>query len=197
MGRCLVDNSLNSYWSTKKIRRSSQILLDHIKGQFPEIQEKDDYQIVPVHNHPELMIQTADLINAQWPRSLMARLVTLQASNDNLPCNLIVTKMKNKVVVAHAKITPIPSDRTSCFIESVVVAKCLRGQGIGTLLMQNTETYCKNQLDIKTVYLSTIDQVKFYSRLGYEICEPINIFGNRSFVRNSTSRKTYMKKLLT
>lgn len=167
------------------------------QGQFPEIQTDDDYEVVPVHHHPELRLQTADLINSQWPRSQMARIVTLQASSDNLPCNLIATKMKNKVVVGHLKLTPIPSDRSSCFVESVVVAKCFRGQGIGSLLMQKAEMYCKDQLGIETIYLSTIDQQRFYSRLGYDICEPINIFGNRSFIRNSTTKKTYMKKLLT
>lgn len=152
---------------------------------------------MPVHNYPKLILQTADLINTQWPRSQIARIVTLQASNDKLPCNLIATKMKHKVVVGHLKITPIPSDRKSCFIESVVVAKCYRGQGIGSLLMQRTEVYCRDQLGIETVYLSTFDQQRFYSRLGYVICEPINIFGNRSFVKNPTTKKTYMKKLLT
>ncbi|XP_063703260.1 N-alpha-acetyltransferase 80 [Culicoides brevitarsis] len=197
MGKKMVDNSLNAYWSATKIRRSSQILLEHIKGQSPEIQSDDDeYDVVPVHNYPKLILQTADLINAQWPRSQMARVVTLQSSCDNLPCNLIVTKMKHKVVVGHLKITPIPSDRKSCFIESVVVAKCYRGQGIGSLLMERAESYCRDK-GIETIYLSTYDQQRFYSRLGYDICEPINIFGNRSFVRNSTTKKTYMKKLLT
>lgn len=167
------------------------------QGQSPEIQSDDDYDVVPVHNYPKLILQTADLINSQWPRSQMARVVTLQASSDKLPCNLIATKMKHKVVVGHLKITPIPSDRKSCFIESVVVAKCYRGQGIGSLLMQKAEVCCRDQLGIETIYLSTYDQQRFYSRLGYDICEPINIFGNRSFVRNSTTKKTYMKKSLT
>lgn len=149
-----------------------------------------------VHKHPKLILQTADLINSQWPRSQMARVVTLQSSNDSLPCNLIATKMKNKFVVGHLKITPIPSDRKSCFIESVVVAPIMRGQGIGSLLMHEAEKFCK-KIGIETVFLSTYDKQSFYSRLNYEICEPINIFGQRSFVRNSTTKKTYMKKILT
>lgn len=31
MGRNLVDNSLDVYWSAKKVRKCSQILLNHIK----------------------------------------------------------------------------------------------------------------------------------------------------------------------
>ena len=82
------------------------------------------------------------------------------------------------------------------FFRSVVVAPCLRGQGIGTQLMQRAETHCKDSLGIQTVYLSTYDKQSFYSKLGYQVCEPISIFGTRNFGVNIATKKTYMKKNL-
>lgn len=87
-------------------------------------------------------------------------------------------------------------DFLKLYLRSVVVTKNLRGQGIGTQLMDQAENYCKNELGIKTIYLSTYDKQSFYLKLGYEICEPISIFGTRNFGVNSTTKKTYMKKLL-
>lgn len=146
--------------------------------------------------NPHLIDQTVELINAQWPRSRGARLNTLNSSSDRLPCCLVATKNKNQLVVGHVKITPVPSEKTACFLESVVVAKSLRGQGIGTQLMQEAESYCKSTIGVKTVYLSTFDKQSFYLKLGYEICEPISIFGTRNFGVNSATKKTYMKKEL-
>ena len=79
---------------------------------------------------------------------------------------------------------------------SVVVSSSLRGQGIGTRLMVKAEDYCKINFGIKIVYLSTYDKQSFYQRLGYEICEPISIFGTRNFGAKLATKKTYMKKNL-
>lgn len=46
------------------------------------------YNVVPIHQHPELMSQCCRLINSEWPRSEVARMRSLEASCDNLPTSL-------------------------------------------------------------------------------------------------------------
>lgn len=47
-----------------------------------------EYNVVPIHKHPELMSQCCRLINSEWPRSEVARMRSLEASCDNLPTSL-------------------------------------------------------------------------------------------------------------
>lgn len=135
---------------------------------------------------------------------------SLTSSKDSLPTCLVLTKLKSSsdnkpddkkddspTVMAHLKLTPIPSIPTACFIESVVVWKALRGQGIGSYFMNEAEKYCKYLLKLDEIYLSTIDKEDFYKKLGYEPCPPVSIFGgpcNGTF--NPVTKKKYMKKVL-
>ena len=135
---------------------------------------------------------------------------SLESSKDSLPTCLVLTKTKSstsdnknasedetQTVLAHLKLTPIPSRPFACFIESVVVLKSLRGQGVGSYFMNEAEKYCKFNLKNEVVYLSTIDKQDFYKKLGYEVCEPISIFGGPSNgVFKPFTKKTYMKKVL-
>lgn len=150
-----------------------------------------------MHERPELMEDTAQLINSEWPRSLGARLAQLRSSTAQLPTSLLLLK-NDLVVLGHLKLTPIGSHPDCCFVESVVVAKDCRGQGLGTLLMRHAELYCVTRLRLKCIYLSTIDQMKFYAKLGYTECEPISIYGNVNFRRPHpvTGKKVYMKRSL-
>lgn len=85
----------------------------------------------------------------------------------------------------------------ACFIESVVVWESLRGQGIGSYLMNEAEKYCKYSLRLDEIYLSTTDKEAFYKKLGYEPCEPVSIFGGPCRgVFNPITKKKYMKKTL-
>ncbi|XP_058057775.1 N-alpha-acetyltransferase 80-like [Anopheles bellator] len=153
------------------------------------------YRVVPIHKHRELMDQCIALINSEWPRSYTARLWSLESSKDTLPTSFVLTAgdEKRSVVLAHAKMSPIPADREAVFVESVVVARDHRGQGIGRLLMREVENHCFQNLKLKTIYLCTIDQQAFYTKLGYECCKAINIFGSRPTFNKST-KKTWMAK---
>lgn len=46
-------------------------------------------QIVALHDHPELIGQTAELLNSHWKKSEEARLDLLKQSNDNFPINFV------------------------------------------------------------------------------------------------------------
>lgn len=130
-----------------------------------------------LHQHPELMKQCCDLVNDEWPRSETARMLSLRTSCDKMPTCLILLS-KDKKVIGHCKLTPIPSIKESCFVESVVISKSLRGKGLGTFLMKAIEEYCRQVLKLKMIHLSTKGQEIFYEKLGYEICEPITIYGS-------------------
>lgn len=121
---------------------------------------------------------------------------SLEASCDNLPTSLVLTRDYNQTVLAHIKISAIQSKMRCCFVESVVVDRKLRGQGLGKLIMRYAEDYCREFLLLDTIYLSTVDQVGFYEKLNYEVCAPVSMFGPRNCTLPNLSKKTYMKKSL-
>lgn len=159
--------------------------------------------MLPIHRAKELIPETIKLINQEWPRSIGARMWSLESSKDELPTCLVLTKVSKSdniddpTVLAHLKLTPIPSIPSACFIESVVVWKSLRGQGVGSHLMSEAEKYCKFVLKLEEIYLSTTDKENFYEKLGYSSCAPVSIFGgpcNGSF--NPVTKKKYFRKRL-
>lgn len=141
--------------------------------------ETENLSVLLLHKHPEFLRACCDLINDEWPRSETARMMSLQASCDNLPTSLILVS-DAKQILGHLKLTPIPAIPESCFIETVVISKALRGKKLGSFLMRRAEEYCKNVLKLEKVYLSTKGQENFYAKLGYVICEPISIYGSGS-----------------
>lgn len=156
------------------------MLFLHFISENPVIKmQMENLQVLLLHKHPEFLKECCDLINDEWPRSETARMMSLQASCDHLPTSLILINDK-KLVLGHCKLTPIPSIPDSCFIETVVISKALRGQKLGTYLMKKVESYCKKVLELKMLHLSTKGQEKFYSKLGYEVCPPVSIFDTRT-----------------
>ncbi|XP_018328926.1 N-acetyltransferase 6 [Agrilus planipennis] len=137
--------------------------------------EESDLKVVPLHHFPEYTLQCCRLLNNEWKRSDAARLHSLKSSSDSLPTSLIL--LINKELIGHCKLSPIPSIKHACFIESVVIDRKLRGKGYGSFLMREAEKHCKNNLNLKTIYLSTTDRISFYFKLGYSQCEPVSIYG--------------------
>lgn len=167
------------------------------KDSVPSSPSTSGLTVVGMHERTELMEDVAQLINSEWPRSMGARLAQLRVSSEQLPTSLLLLK-NDLVVLGHLKLSPIGSQPNCCFVESVVISKDCRGQGLGTLLMRHAELYCMSRLGLNCIYLSTLDQVKFYSKLGYEECEPVNIYGNANFRRPNQvpAKKVYMKRSL-
>lgn len=122
------------------------------------------------------MEECCKLINDEWPRSETARMMMLQASCDTLPTSLILIRDRT-LVLGHCKLTRIPNIPESCFLETVVISKKFRGQKLGSFLMTKVEEYCKNELKLTMVHLSTKGQENFYSKLGYSVCAPVSIYG--------------------
>lgn len=139
--------------------------------------ESENLTVLLLHKHPEYLRPCCELINDEWPRSETARMMSLQASCDQLPTSLILVN-DSKQIIGHCKLTPIPAIPESCFIETVVISKTLRGKKLGSYLMKKVEEYCKTVLVLEKVYLSTKGQENFYAKLGYVICEPVSIYGS-------------------
>lgn len=138
--------------------------------------EPENLKVLRLHEHPEYLKPCCELINDEWPRSETARMMSLQASCDHLPTSLILINDK-KDLLGHCKLTPIPSIPESCFIETVVISKSMRGKKLGSYLMRQVEEYSRNELSLKMLHLSTKGQENFYAKLGYEVCAPVSIYG--------------------
>ncbi|XP_059047491.1 N-alpha-acetyltransferase 80 [Achroia grisella] len=154
--------------------------------------ETENLSVLLLHYYPQYLKQCCDLINEEWPRSETARMMSLQASRDALPTSFILVQDK-KCVIGHCKLTPIPSIPESCFVESVVISKTLRGKKLGSYLMKHIEDYCKNVLNLKMIHLSTKGQENFYSKLGYTVCKPVSIYGtclSNKYIIEPHSHKT-------
>ncbi|XP_066206419.1 LOW QUALITY PROTEIN: hyaluronidase-3-like [Saccopteryx leptura] len=100
----------------------------------------------PVHCRPELLDACADLINEQWPRSRASRLHSLGQSSDNFPLCLVLlsphpTPGKASIVVGHARLSRVLDRPQSLLVETVVVARALRGRGFGRCLMEGFHSW--------------------------------------------------------
>ncbi|XP_028981862.1 N-alpha-acetyltransferase 80 isoform X2 [Diachasma alloeum] len=130
------------------------------------------YTIVPMHERPDLLKETSRLINSQWPASERRRLRTLEASCDNFPINLIL--LKDDRVIGHCRMSRMPSQEDSCFMETFVIDREHRSQGLGSKLLQAAGELMSKK-GIKNSFLSTKGQEQFYSKNGYKICETADI----------------------
>ncbi|GFR93149.1 N-acetyltransferase 6 [Elysia marginata] len=103
---------------------------------------------------------------------------SINKSTDSLPVSLAFVKRSGKSdqVLGFSKISAVQGINEAGLVESVVLREKDRGKGLGRVLMNLTEEY-GHRLGIKTMYLSTKDKEGFYSRLGYEKCQPVLSLG--------------------
>ncbi|XP_055984995.1 N-alpha-acetyltransferase 80 [Sorex fumeus] len=139
----------------------------------------------PVHCRPELLDACADLINEQWPRSRASRLHSLGQSSDAFPLCLMLlgpcpTPKAAPIVVGHARLSRVLNRPESLLVETVVVARALRGRGFGRRLMEGLEDFAQAR-GFHRLHLTTQDQLHFYTHLGYRPGEPVQglVFASR------------------
>ncbi|XP_071963751.1 N-alpha-acetyltransferase 80-like isoform X2 [Antedon mediterranea] len=189
------------------------------KCSYLKIPNNRRYDLVALHDTGlglSLVESCVELLNSEWPRSHSARLHSLKKSNDSLPVCFALVEVdvctQSSSTVGHSRIIKVMGQPDSVLIESVVVPKCRRGEGIGRILMELTETCCK-KLGFTTIYLSTKDKERFYSHLGYSVCNPVNTIGAQmqsnlgtddngvsyqdSLISNSCENTEVQKPLLT
>ncbi|XP_052493532.1 LOW QUALITY PROTEIN: N-alpha-acetyltransferase 80, partial [Budorcas taxicolor] len=157
---------------------SAQLTLDPARQ--PEetpVPKLVELTLEPVHCRPELLDACADLINEQWPRSRASRLHSLGQSSDAFPLCLMLlsprpTPEAAPIVVGHARLSRVLDRPQSLLVETVVVARALRGRGFGRRLMEGLEAFARAR-GFRRLHLTTHDQLHFYAHLGYQLGEPV------------------------
>ncbi|XP_053233412.1 N-alpha-acetyltransferase 80 [Podarcis raffonei] len=145
---------------------------------------------VPLHQRPDLLEACADLINEEWKRSRTSRIHSLQRSSNSFPMCLVLIRTQRSVedtaegktaksqcqLLGHARLSRVVGQPKSLFVETVVVAKALRGKGYGRKLMEAVEQYAKSR-SYRRLHLTTHDKQQFYAHLGYSLSKPVQCAG--------------------
>ncbi|XP_078001043.1 N-alpha-acetyltransferase 80-like [Glandiceps talaboti] len=134
-----------------------------------------DFGLYSLHSRPDLMEDCAELLNSEWHRSKAARLNMLERSKDELPYSLVMVEKTDgrEVLVGHSRLCKVIGQGNAVLIESVVISKDRRGQGLGRKLMEMTESHSKG-MQYDTIYLCTHDKQDFYQHIGYIYCDAVN-----------------------
>ncbi|KAM6413837.1 N-alpha-acetyltransferase 80 isoform 2-T2 [Rhynochetos jubatus] len=143
----------------------------------------EELSLVPLHQRPELLEACAELLGEEWGKSRASRLHTLQRSSDAFPACLLLLRSQGPVeapaarespcqLVGHVRLSRVAGRPRDLFVESVVVARALRGQGYGRQLMEATERWARVR-GFSCLHLTTHDKQYFYAHLGFVLGEPV------------------------
>ncbi|CAM9355591.1 unnamed protein product, partial [Bubo scandiacus] len=143
----------------------------------------EELSLVPLHQRPELLEACAELLGEEWGKSRASRLHTLQRSSDAFPACLLLLRSRGPAeaptaregpcqLVGHVRLSRVASRPRDLFVESVVVARALRGQGYGRQLMEATERWARAR-GFGRLHLTTHDKQHFYAHLGFVLGEPV------------------------
>ncbi|XP_057263815.1 N-alpha-acetyltransferase 80 [Pezoporus wallicus] len=137
----------------------------------------EELTLVPLHQRPELLEACAELLREEWGKSRASRLHMLQRSSDSFPACLLLLRSQGTAeapcqLVGHVRLSRVAARPRSLFVESVVVARALRGQGYGRRLMEATEQWARAR-GFGCLHLTTHDKQHFYAHLGFVLGEPV------------------------
>ncbi|XP_053200294.1 N-alpha-acetyltransferase 80-like [Panonychus citri] len=168
-------------------------------------------RIVKLHNWPILMDDCCSLLNQEWPRSKTARIHSLSKSSDYFPmCLCLIDDGDNNSIIkletnsngdpldkpigqliGHVKVSR-GSLEGEAYIESLIICKSRRGQGLGSQFMVSIEQFIKS-IGFTSITLHTIDASNFYSKLGYSLITTIEALGPASVNIIAGETKTQSK----
>ncbi|XP_071295911.1 N-alpha-acetyltransferase 80 isoform X1 [Agelaius tricolor] len=144
----------------------------------------EELSLVPLHQRPELLEACAELLGEEWGKSRASRLHSLQRSSDAFPTCLLLLRSRGPSdspasprqgpceLVGHVRLSRVLSRPHDLFVESVVVARALRGRGYGRRLMEAAERWARAR-GFRCLRLTTHDKQHFYAHLGYVLGEPV------------------------
>ncbi|XP_053932574.1 N-alpha-acetyltransferase 80 isoform X2 [Cuculus canorus] len=147
----------------------------------------EELSLVPLHRRPELLEACAELLGEEWGKSRASRLHRLQRSSDAFPTCLLLLRSRSPAeapatapaahegpcqLVGHVRLSRVAGRPRDLFVESVVVARALRGQGYGRRLMEATEQWARER-GFGCLHLTTHDKQHFYAHLGFVLGEPV------------------------
>ncbi|NXN34983.1 NAT6 acetyltransferase, partial [Rhinoptilus africanus] len=136
-----------------------------------------ELSLVPLHQRPELLEACAKLLGEEWGKSRASRLHTLQRSSDAFPTCLLLLRSQGCAegpaaregpcqLVGHVRLSRVAGRPRDLFVESVVVARALRGQGYGRGVLAESS----GESLLETPHR---DAKHFYAHLGYVRGEPV------------------------
>ncbi|CAO4369022.1 unnamed protein product [Caenorhabditis nigoni] len=129
-------------------------------------------KVVTLASHENLLIESCELLNSEWPRSMGCREHSQRKSCRESPPMSFLLLDSDEKLIGHARICKLPNRPSALWIESVMIKKDRRGQGLGKFLMFEVENFMrKHRFD--EAFLSTEDQCGFYESIGYQKCDPI------------------------
>ena len=134
-------------------------------------------QLLPLHDHPELIPAVCTMLNNQWPRSDASRIMWLRGSTPSLPTSYVLVDTEHNVL-GHARVAASlrVGGTTSCvsgIVTSVIIHPEHRRKGMGRSLLSLVEACCRHRFG--RVVLWTSDQVSFYESCGYVKCSPLRV----------------------
>lgn len=134
-------------------------------------------QLLPLHDHPELMPAVCTMLNNQWPRSDTARIMWLRGSTPTLPTSYVLVDTEHNVL-GHARVAASlrvggTTSGISGIVTSVIIHPEHRRKGMGRSLLSLVEACCRHRFG--RVVLWTSDQVSFYESCGYVKCSPLRV----------------------
>ncbi|KAM6301115.1 N-alpha-acetyltransferase 80 [Aegotheles albertisi] len=147
----------------------------------------EELSLVPLHRRPDLLEACAKLLGEEWGKSRASRLHSLQRSSDAFPACLLLLRSRGPAdpravppaapespcqLVGHVRLSRVVGRPHDLFVESVVVARALRGQGYGRRLMEATERWARAR-GFSRLHLTTHDKQHFYAHLGFILGEPV------------------------
>lgn len=143
----------------------------------------EELSLVPLHQRPELLEACAELLGEEWGKSRASRLHSLQRSSDAFPTCLLLIRSQGPSetpaaregpceLVGHVRLSRVVGRPHDLFVESVVVARALRGRGYGRRLMEATEQWARAR-GFRCLHLTTHDKQHFYAHLGFVLGEPV------------------------
>ncbi|OAF67911.1 hypothetical protein A3Q56_04354 [Intoshia linei] len=178
-------------------------------------------KILALHENWEYVYQTACFLSSEWNINFDKRIEKLHLSNNKSPYNCIIINEQeiyenahtddygNDIkctykIVAHGRYCLLDTFKTSCIIESILVKKSYRNQGLGRQIMKSLIEIirCKGCSD---VYIATYDQQNFYKKINFIECESFKtinyIIKNKTvcvlitpkYYKNVLSNRTWMK----
>lgn len=166
---------------------------DDNRFQRKPLQRLISVRLVPLHHCSAPMLEAVNqLLSERWPKTDRSS-SQIQNSCDAFPVSLVMLEEGGDGVdpLGHVLLSKCVEDPAGLVAESVLVASCLRGGGMGRRLMELMHSYAKSR-GFGTIYLSTRDKRDFYAHLGYVLCEPVSL---ASAVTAGEDRSNAMLKL--
>ncbi|EDO44031.1 predicted protein [Nematostella vectensis] len=110
-------------------------------------ESKEETDFLKLHENVTFAEEVVNLLSSEWPRSKAARYHSLNLSNDNFPCAMVLVRRDPQChsteVVGHCVFSKVHGSEDALFIENVIVPKSKRGCGYGRLLMQRSESFAQ------------------------------------------------------